>query len=271
MLWLGLPVRVPEEAAQTVKHLVIPDVQLKPGVPLDYIDWIAKYAVEKKPDVLVIIGDWADMPSLSSYDIGKKSFEGRTYRDDILAANDGLQRLMGPIEREQERLAKGRRGRWKLRKIVTLGNHENRINIAIENDRKLDGLISTKDIFFEQFGFEVYPFLKVVVVDGVAYSHYMCSGIMGRPITTARSLMTKMHMSCFVGHQPDRDIAYGRRADGSKMTTIISGSCYPYDMDYLNPQTNDVWHGVWMLNEVNNGGFDEMPVSLRYLKERYGS
>lgn len=250
-------------------HVVIPDTQIKPGVPTEHIDWISNFLLEKKPDVLVLIGDWADMASLSSYDVGKKSFEGRTYKEDCLSANDCLHRLIAPIERKQEKLIAGRRGAWNLRKVVTLGNHENRINVAIENDRKLEGLISTDDIFFKQYGFEVYPFLQPVVIDGIAYCHYFPSGVMGRPITSARALLTKMHMSCFAGHQQGRDIAYAKRADGAKLTAIIAGSAYLHDESYLNPQTNNVWRGIYVLHEVENGSFDEMPVSLNFLKERY--
>lgn len=253
-----------------MKHLIIPDTQIKPGVDTSHIKWISQYIIDKKPDVLVIIGDWADMPSLSSYDKGKKSFEGRTYRADILAANDALQTLMAPIQAEQERLIAGRRKHWNLRKIVTLGNHENRIDRAIETQRELDGLISTKDIFFEQWGFEVYPFLKVVVVDGVAYCHYFCSGEMGKAITTARAMMVKGHMSQVAGHRQGKDIAHDKRADGVKLTTMQIGSCYLHDEGYLNPQTNNHWRGIMMLHEVKNGSFDEMPVSLDFLRERYG-
>jgi hypothetical protein len=166
-------------------------MQLKPGVPTEHIDWISRYIVEKKPDVLVIIGDWADMSSLSSYDKGTKSFEGRTYRADILAANDGLQKLMAPIDAEIERCTKSHKKRWNLRKIVTLGNHEHRINRAIETQRELDGLISTDDLFFKQWGFEIYPFLQPVVVDGIAYCHYFGSGVMGRPSHLGRALLRR--------------------------------------------------------------------------------
>ena len=58
--------------------MVIPDVQCKEGVDISHLEWIGKYAAEKKPDVIVCLGDFADMPSLSTYDIGKKSFEGRS-------------------------------------------------------------------------------------------------------------------------------------------------------------------------------------------------
>jgi nitrate reductase NapE component len=253
-----------------MRIIVLPDLQVKPGADLSHIDHITKYIVDKKPDVLVCIGDWADMPSLSSYDIGKKSFEGRTYRDDILAANDALQRLMTPIEAEQGRLIKGKHKAWKLRKIVTLGNHENRINIAVENDRKLEGLISTDDLFFSQFGFEVFPFLSVAMVGGIAFSHYFCSGVMGRPVTTARALLTKKHMSCIAGHQQGYDVATDHRADGTRITAIIAGSAYPEDQPYLNDQTNKHWRGILMLNDVcGDGSYDEMKVSLKFLKERY--
>lgn len=251
------------------RHLIIPDVQLKPGVSTDFLRWIARYAIDKKPDVMVIMGDWADMPSLSSYDVGKKSFEGRTYRDDILAANDGLQILMSPIQLEMERIQRRHLARWNLRKVVLLGNHEDRIDRAIETDRKLDGLISTNDIFFKQWGCEVFPFLEVASIDGIAYSHYFVSGVMGRPVTSARALLQKKYMSCIAGHQQGYDVATAYRGDGSRITAIICGSCYEHDESYLNPQSNKHYRGLVMLNEVSNGEFDEMKVSLNFLRERY--
>jgi len=39
----------------------------------------------------------------------------------------------------------------------------------------------------------------------------------------------------------------------------------------LTPQTNGSWAGIWMLNEVGNGGCDELPVSINYLREKYGA
>lgn len=252
------------------KHLIIPDMQLAPGGDTEHLDHIAKYIVDKKPDVLVIIGDWADMPSLSSYDEGKKSFEGRTYLADTLAANDGLQRLMAPIEAEMERIQRRKIKRWNLRKIVTLGNHEDRISRAIENDRKLEGLISLDDIFFKQWGFEVYPFLQPVIVDGVAYCHYFVSGIMGRPVTTSRALVSKHHMSCIAGHLPGFDIATAYRGDGTPIIGIICGSGYPQDLSYLNHQTNRHFRGIVVAHDVEDGAFDHMNVSLKFLKQRYG-
>ena len=71
------------------KHLVIPDVQAKPGDDFNFLSWIGKYCAREHPDVIVQIGDFADMPSLSEYDKGKKSFEGRSYKKDIVTGKQG--------------------------------------------------------------------------------------------------------------------------------------------------------------------------------------
>ena len=44
------------------KHLVIPDTQVKPGQSLEHLRWAGQYAADKKPDVIIHIGDHWDMP-----------------------------------------------------------------------------------------------------------------------------------------------------------------------------------------------------------------
>lgn len=252
-----------------MKHLVIPDCQVKPGINTKYLEAIGNYIAAKLPDTIICIGDFADMPSLSSYDTGKKSFEGRTYKKDIKAAHDGMERLLAPLWEYQDKQRKDKKRLYRPRMILTLGNHEDRIDRAINNDRKLEDLISIGDLNYEHYGWEVYPFLDVVVVDGIAYSHYFASGVMGRPVTSAQALITKKHMSCFAGHQQGRQIAYARKADGSEITAIIAGSCYLHNEDYLSSQGNNHWRGIYMLHDVKDGSFDEMAVSLKYLMENY--
>lgn len=253
-----------------MRILVIPDTQVKADTPIDHLGWAGSYAVATRPDVIVCIGDWWDMPSLSSYDKGKKTFEGRQYTKDIQAGRDGMALFLAPIREEQERLRRNKEKLWKPRMVFTLGNHENRLMRAINDDRKLEGLISYGDLGLQGWGFEVYDFLEVVVIEGVAFSHYFTSGTMGRPVTSARALLTKKHMSCVMGHVQDRDIAYARRGDGTAMTGIFAGIFYQHDEDYLGEQGNSSWRGIWMLNDVKQGSFDEMPISLEYLRRKYG-
>lgn len=252
-----------------MKILVLPDVQAKPDVDLSYLDWVGRYLVDKQPDVVVCIGDFADMPSLSSYDVGKKAFEGRRYRDDIDIAHAAMSTLLAPLVEYNDKAAKNHDKRYNPRMVLTLGNHEQRIVKATNNDPKLEGTIGLEDLAYEEFGWEVYPFLSPVVIENVSFCHYFPSGVLGRPVTSARQLLTKMHMSCVAGHQQGRDIAYAKRADGRELTSIIAGSCYLHDEDYLNPFTNNHWRGLYMLHEVVDGSFDEMAVSLGYLASKY--
>jgi len=254
-----------------MKHLVIPDTQVKPGVPMDHLEWAGKYIVDKKPDVVIMLGDFADMESLCSYDVGKKSFEGRRYLADIESAHMGQRLLFSPLWDYNNRAAKNHEKRYNPRLVMIEGNHEARINKAVEADPKLEGVLSYSDLSYEEFGWECHPFLKPVVIDGIAYCHYFPSGVLGRPVSSARALLTKMHMSCVAGHQQGRDIAFSRRADGVEITAIIAGSFYQHDEPYLNPLTNTHWRGLFVLHQVQNGAFDEMAVSIDYLRRRYGN
>jgi hypothetical protein len=254
----------------TKRHFVLPDVQAKPGHNFDYLERIGKYIVDHQPDVLVNIGDFADMPSLSSYDIGKKSFEGRRYVADVEASHNAMARLLKPLNEYNDRQRKNGKKQYKPEMHLTLGNHEDRITRVVNGDPKLDGTISIDDLDYESYGWTVHNFLDVVVIDGIAYSHYFVSGAMGRPIGTAQLTLNKKHMSCVAGHQQGRQVAYGYTADHRRICSIIAGSCYEHDEDYMGPQGNKHWRGVVMLNEVNEGEFDEMFVSLSYLGRKYG-
>ena len=252
------------------RHLVIPDTQVKPKQPTEHLRWAGLYAAEKKPDVIIHIGDHWDMPSLSNWDVGKKSFEGRRYKDDIKAGLEAMEVFLGPIRDEQKRLIHNKKKQWNPRLVFTIGNHEQRIERAIESDAKLEGLISYEDLTLNELGFEVYDFLEVAVIDGIAYSHYFTSGIMGRPVSSARNMLSKKMMSCVMGHVQDKDIAFARRADGKNLLGLFAGIYYQHDEDYLTAQTNGSWRGIWMLNGVDDGSCEEMPITLTYLRKRYG-
>lgn len=253
------------------KHCVISDCQVKEGVDLSYLEHIGHYIVDKKPDVIVQIGDFADLPSLSSYDVGKKSFEGRRYKKDIEVVHVAMEMLLRPLWDYNARARKNKEKQYKPRLILTLGNHENRISRVVESDPKLDGTISLDDLGYAKFGWDVFPFLEPVVIDGIAYSHYFTSGIMGRPVGGARQLVMKKHMSCVQGHVQNWEMHREVRADGKAVIGLFAGSTYLHNEDYLGPQGNNYARGIWMLHEVHEGDFQPMMISLDFLRSRYGN
>lgn len=253
-----------------MKIMVVPDTQVKPNGSIEHLKWAGQYAAEKRPDVIVHLGDHWDFPSLSSYDVGTKSFEGRRYTHDVQAGIEGMVAFLTPIWEEQKRLRLNKKKRWKPRLVFTLGNHEQRIERAIEKDPKLDGLIGYDDLRLGAMGWEVYDFLDVVIIEGICFSHYFTSGIMGRPVSSAKLMLQKKMMSSVQGHVQDREIAYARKADGSHVTGLFAGIFYVHDEDYLTPQTNGSWSGIWMFHDVNDGAFHEQPISIESLRRKYG-
>lgn len=251
------------------KHFVLPDCQIRPGDNLKFLNSIGNYIVDKQPDVIVQIGDFVDMPSLSSYDYGKKSFEGRRYKDDVEASHEAMETLLDPIVAYNQQARRNKQKQYLPRLILTLGNHENRINRAVNNDTKLEGMLTVDDLNYGGYGWEQYDFLDVAIVDGVAYSHYFVTGIAGRPASSAAAQIRKTNMSCVAGHQQGLQIANAQRADGARLTSVIAGSCYEHNEDYLGAQGNKHWRGALMLHEVENGQFDLMTLSLDYLNKKY--
>jgi hypothetical protein len=252
---------VPERLGRV--HMVIPDVQAKPNVDHDHMEWIANYALEKRPDVIVQIGDWYDMPSLSLYDKGKKCYEGRRYVKDIEAGNYSLERFERTLEEHNRAHPEDA---YNPRKVHTRGNHENRIVRATELDAALDGKLTVQDMDLERRGWECFDFLDVVKIDGIEYSHYFISGNMGRPVSTAAALLRARNGSATMGHVQNCDLAIHKQ---TQHMALFAGICYTHDETYLGPQGNATRRQIIMKHEVEDGRYDPMFVSLRYLKKKY--
>jgi len=254
-----------------MRILVIPDCQIKDGVPTEHLTWAGKAICDYRPDVVVNLGDFADMPSLSSHDVkGSKYFEGLRYKTDIAVAKEAMQKLLKPLRDLQSRQRTNKEKVYKPRLVMLMGNHENRIDRAVNNNPTLEGLITTKDLCYDK-DWEVHDFLRPVFIDGVGFSHYWPVGAMGRPAGTAAAIINKLHMSCIAGHQQGKQIAYGKRADGTPITAIIVGSYYLHDESYMDQLSNRHWRGLLVMNEVKDGAFDEMLLSMDYLQRKYGT
>ena len=255
----------------TKRYIVIPDSQIKPDEDVSFLNWIGNYIVDHKPDVVVHLGDFWDMPSLSSYDKGKRQFEGRRYKNDVEAGNYAWDVLNQPIRDEVDRLQRNKKKAWNPERHFLTGNHEQRIQRAVDKQAELEGVIGYSDLAATNDGYwNVHDFLSPVILDGIAFNHYFVTGLAGRPSATANAQLNKQHMSCIAGHQQGFQIASAYRADGTRITSIIAGSCYMHDEDYMGPMGNKHWRGILVLNEVTpEGQFDIMPVSLTYLQKKY--
>lgn len=216
---------------------------------------------------MIEMGDGADMPSLCSYDKGKKSFQGRSYKADVDSFLDFNEKMWGEVKKSKKRLP---------RRIKLIGNHEQRVERAISYQPELEGTVGYDDFEFSRYYDEVVHYVGAtpgtIDVDGVTYAHFLVSGISGRSIggdNMASMLLTKHFKSCTVGHSHLFDFSVKTRADGEK---IMGLSC-PVYQDYDAPfagEANKMWaRGVVIKRGVENGCYDLEIVSLGRVKKEY--
>jgi Calcineurin-like phosphoesterase len=251
------------------RHLIVPDTQCRPGVDTSHIDWAAQAIVDYKPDVVIHLGDHWDLPSLNGHnEPGSLEIEGARYSEDIEVGDEAFERLSGPMEAEQARLVKNKQKHWDVRKVFLRGNHENRADRLAAREPKWQGVIGSHN--FNTRDWEVHEFLKIVEIDGISYSHYFGSGHSSRPIGgSVENRLARVGRSFVMGHQ--QGLLYGiKQYPGSiRRHGIVAGSFYLHDESYRGPQGNNEWRGIVVLNEVKDGDYDVMPLSMSYLRRKY--
>ena len=249
------------EAKKKPTILVIADTQVKPTESLEYLLWVGKYIHDTKPDIVVMIGDWWDFPSLSSYDKGKASAEGRRFVDDLQAGNKGLELLELEINKDPA---------YKPRKVFCKGNHEHRIDRYVEDNPELKGTLGTEFLPLEKFGWEVYDFLKPVEIEGIYFVHYLANPMTGKPYSgSASNILKTVGKSFVVGHKQVLDLAIRPTFDGKQQIGIVNGACYPFNEGYKGYFGNVHYRGVTILTEVHDGFGLPSFVSLDRMRELY--
>ena len=252
------------------RHLIIPDAQCRPGVPTDHIGWAAQALVDYRPDVIVVIGDWWDMPSLSRHESpGSLYMEGQRVVADIGVGNEQFARLVAPMNARCAQLKRNREKHWNPECHFLLGNHEDRITRAVREEPKMQGFLSLDSLKVPE-PFVTHPFLDIVEVDGILYSHYFSNVHSGKAIGgSIDNRLNRIGRSFVQGHQ--QGFLYGVRQYPGKLQQhgLVAGSFYLHDEQYRDAQSNGEWRGIVVLNEVKDGGYDIMPLSMNYLCRKY--
>jgi hypothetical protein len=270
----------PRHLQNDTVHIVIPDTQNKYGAPTAHLEWAGHYIGEKfvgRPNVkLIQLMDWYDMPSLSSYDRkGGTLMEGRRYKTDVKYGNDAWDTFHGALQEgaNSVNLAPADRSKlWFPEAHATMGNHEERIVRAAQQDAQLEGLVTLDDLAVTHDDrYKVHPFLKPVTLDGVMYAHYFANRMSGRPLAgqSMDARIKTIGRSFTMGHQ--QGLWFGRReiVGGGAHLGLVAGSFYIHDEDYLGHQGNDHWRGIVIAYDVRRGDYDPKFVSLNSLCKRY--
>jgi hypothetical protein len=258
-------------------HIIVGDAHAKPQVSNRRFSWLGQFILDYKlqnqeQDVTVIdMGDWEDMPSLSSYDIGKKSYEGRRYIADLEAAHDARARVNQPLADWNAKAKRNHERRLSVRKVALGGNHfERRVVRVVENSPMLDGVVSVSDNRCAEYGWEYSPFLTPITIDGITYVHYWQGRGTSQPIGmgkfSAAVLLREKHTSTITGHNHVLDFATALNGNGKRVLGISAGCYMDPDQfeEYAGQNNNNWWRGIIVLKDVvdgwPNGGFNIIPI-----------
>ena len=252
-----------------MKHTMIPDTQIFPKSKTEHIVAAAKYIRRHKPDRIIIIGDWWDMPSLSSYDTpGDKGWEDKDVKEDVDIGWKLMKKFLSAV----------RSPKYSPEIHFAVGNHEDRITRA-ENSaemRAMGGFLSLKETILEplqELDVHTHNYLDIFVLDGICYSHYFVNptSLFANPIGgTIESKLKNLGHSFTMGHQQHKQSGELFTCTGERRRGLVCGRFYQDQHAYLGPQKNaQSWSGILMKHEVSKGDYDLMEVSMTYLLKEY--
>ena len=243
-----------------------------PSVPNDRYSWLGDFLYDLKPDMVVDLGDGADMRSLNTFDTRyPQAIVSQSYQADIDHYNDAMERM-----------------RWKFRYhkrkrpvyIGFEGNHEHRIKKAISHDPRLEGQrygISFGHLqtghWFDEYHEYTNSAPALASYDGVVYGHYVASGNFGSAMATKHhgySLVEKLASSATVGHTHKFSYFYKGDARPTPLHGLVVG-CFKGAEEGWAGQANQEWRkGLVVKREVSNGDYDMEWISLKRLENMYG-
>ena len=227
------------------------------------MEWAGNYAVEKRPDVIVHLGDHWDFPSLSRHSEGKTELDAQDVEADIEAGNTALLKFCKPLKRIP---------RYQPRKVLLRGNHEDRATRLADTAgfKRFGSVVSERKFNDKALGWQVVPYLKPIAIGGIWFCHFFYAQNSGKAYGgTAANKLRNVGFSFVMGHQQGLDMATRSLANGQTQWGIVAGSFYQHFEDYRGPQANDHWRGLLMLHEAEAGNCNPMVVSLDYLRKRY--
>jgi hypothetical protein len=240
----------------------IPDTQVKAGVPIQHIRQAALYAIDRRPDVILIAGDWWDFPSLNSHEVEWADFRTRDLADDVLSGLHAWDLFIGTLRTDKT---------YRPQIVFIEGNHDQRFRRQYRYDVRTKRCLRGPRAFVKDTpGVLWLPFEEIAEIDGIAYSHYFSAHMTGRALGgTALHKLTKLKFSYTMGHQQGMDAAIQYLSNGRVLRGLVAGSFYAHDEEYRS-QGNAHWRGLIYKHEVREGTYDMMEVSMDYLQRVYG-
>lgn len=258
------------------KILVIPDSHTEPGQDLSRFDWAAKLIVHQRPDLIVELGDFMSVDSLSSWNRNKRlTLEQMRFEHEVDSAIEAIKRLFAPLQKLQQLQ---RRQHMAIYRPITVhcgGNHEDRVpryaethpEMALTLDRRMERVFAPHTF--------VIPYKEFYEYNGIMFTHAPCNAA-GSPVAGKYALARATDLvqkSTVFGHLHRREhLNFARHGmDQQDVIQIFSAGAFFKQVDsYVAGATNHYCRCLQLLHVTGYGRFDPEEWSLTRLEQVYG-
>lgn len=255
--------------------LVVPDAHCGPGHNFTRFSALGSLITDKRPDNIVLMGDFVTLESLSAWDLGKAGkMEGKRYSEDCKAGVQAIDLMLSPLRRLQARQKKLGEFVYSPKIVYLMGNHEDRLDRYLATKPELSAHLDVaKDLELEESGFtDIVPYRGFIELEGVLFTHAVMNAantaIGGK---TALSVIAQaVSKSVVIGHLHRLETINVTRHGADDIIQILSTGCFFEGVeDYADGGLNAYWRGVMLLSHYKKGRFDITTISTDRLMELY--
>ena len=251
-------------SASKIRIVCIGDAHDSPAIPdKSRFEWMGKYIRETKPDMVIQIGDFATMDSLSAH-TPNHTLDGKlkpSFENDMGSFNLALQAMqIDGIDRH-----------------ITLGNHERRL-YAYENENpEMEGKLSaTIDDILKHNGWTYSPYGMPYSVGGVSFVH-ACLNKLGKTYggknAEGGAIANDAIGDWVIGHSHVERRHRAPKLGHNNYIQIINVGCALPDQhieDYAQHSLTGWSYGIADMSIQHGHVQDYHFVSMAALGERYG-
>lgn len=239
--------------------LFIGDSHVDPEQDLRRFKALGKFLRTHSPDVVVSVGDFLTLDSLSNWDRDKRQkMENRRYEKEISAGNRALDYLQPTLPPESYYIE---------------GNHEDRLTRYLAHDPTFHGHVGiARDLHLKDRGYKWVPYKEHVDVMGISFTHIPITGN-GRPIgepNVSRKALALYNNSVVFGHCHTLSHSAEHRTNAPHLNQALCGGCFFEHVDeYAVGSKTDYWRGIVILTCYHKNRFDISTCSMSNLLRKY--
>jgi len=234
---------------------------------------LSKFIIDKKPDVIIFMGDFLTMSCLSFFDKDKRQrMEGKRYKKEIDKGNEALDIIFYELLELQEKQRLQKLKIYRPNVYYLNGNHGNRLNRYLEYDPTFEGLVSIeKDLKLKERNIKFIPYREYLNINKINFTHIpfnKTKEVCGVNITKKVSQL--MFTSCVFAHVHSMEYEGFKRHGQDDLQQILSVGCFfEKHEDYVHGRITEYWKGLVLLDSFKEGRFDTQTYSLEKLKKEY--